>query len=109
MSQPPYRFEIGQAVPLEEAELTLQLSIYALEGLFGNAGVRLDARYDIDEAGRALVVDASTEIGMSLVRVFAALLLREFGDDAFSVRRGGGGAPPAVEATEAETQTVEAA
>src|SRR5687768_4257437 len=87
MSHPPYRFEINQAVPLEEAELTLQLSIFAVAGIHGEAGVRLDARYDIDEAGRALVIDASTDIGMSLVRVFAALLLREFGDDAFTVQR----------------------
>ena len=116
MSQPPYRFEIGEAVPLEEAELTLQLSIFAVEGIYGHATTRLDVRYDVDETGKALVVDASTECGAALVRVFAALLLREFGDDGFSVTRGGADStarPAPADASGAapkpEAQTVEAA
>jgi hypothetical protein len=88
MPQAPYRFEIDASVPLAEAEMSLQLAMIALEGIYGQAGVRLDARYDVDEAGRALVVDASTDVGAALVRVFTTLMIREFGDDAFNVQRG---------------------
>jgi hypothetical protein len=109
MSHPPYRFQINEPVPLEEAELTLQLSIFAVEGIYGRAGVRLDARYDIDETGRSLTVDASTEVGMALVRVFAALLLREFGDNAFTICRGNSDLGASAGATAPEAQTVEAA
>jgi hypothetical protein len=87
MTRLAYRFEVDASVPLDEAEMSLHLAMIALEGLFGRAGVRLDARYRLDAAGRAIVVDGSTPLGESLVRVFAALLIREFGDECFVVRR----------------------
>ena len=90
MSQTTYRFEIDQSVPITEAEQSLHLAMIALEGLYGPAGVRLDARYQLDESGRALVVDGSTPVGSSLVKIFTALLLREFGDDAARVIRSEG-------------------
>ena len=78
-----------------QAEMSLHLAMIALEGLFGRAGVRLDARYRLDEPGAAIVVDGSTQVGESLVRIFAALLIREFGDDSFVVRRAFGSMRPA--------------
>jgi len=87
MSLDSYRFEVDGSVPLDEAEMTLQLAMLALEGLYGQAAVRLDGRYHVDEPCRAIVVDGSTEVGTSLVRVFTALLIREFGEDSFSARR----------------------
>ncbi len=81
-----YRFEFDRGVPLEEAETTLHLALIAAEGLFGRARVRLDARYHIDEACRRIDVRAATEVGAAVARIFAAFLLREFGEEALSVR-----------------------
>ncbi len=82
-----YRFEFERSVPLTEAEMSLHLSLFAVEGLYGQARVRLDAGYHIDERRRAIVVDGTTEVGAAVVRVFTSLLLHEFGSDGFSVRR----------------------
>lgn len=90
MSQTMYRFEIDQSVPITDAEQSLHLAMIALEGIYGPAGVRLDARYHLDEGGRAIVVDGSTAVGSSLVRVFSTLLTKEFGDDAARVIRSEG-------------------
>ena len=90
MSQTTYRFEIDKSVPLTEAEQSLHLAMVAIEGLYGPAGVRLDARYHLDESGRAIEVDGSTPVGSSLVKIFTTLLLREFGDDAAHVIRSEG-------------------
>lgn len=87
MTPAAYRFEINPDVPLEEAELSIRLAMIALEGLFGHAGVSVDARYRLDEPDRAVVVDGSTRVGAALVRVFATLLSREFGDGSYTVRR----------------------
>lgn len=81
------RFELGSHVSLTDAEMSLHLAMFAVEGLFGRARVRLDADYEIDEPQHQIVVDAGTEIGAVLVRVFTALLLREFGEDSFAVSR----------------------
>ena len=82
-----FRFEFDRTVLLTEAEMTLQLAIIAVEGLFGQARVRLDASYHLDEPRRVIIVDGTTVIGSAVVRVFIGLLIREFGEDAFHVRR----------------------
>ena len=82
-----FRFHFASDVSLEEAEMTLHLAMYAVEGLFGAARVRLDVSYYVDEPRRVLIVDGTNEVSAALVRVFANLLLREYGDEAFEVRR----------------------
>jgi hypothetical protein len=94
-----YRFGFVPAVPLSEAELTLHLAIYAAEGLHGEARVRLDVSYQLDQPANAIVVDAGTEVGATLVKVFTHLLIRQFGEDGFHVRR--------VDACLAEAQDLE--
>ncbi len=82
-----FRFSFSTDVPLDEAEMTLQLSTFAAEGMFGTARVRLDFGYHIDADHRMIVVDGSKEVGAAVVQVFAGLLLREFGEDSFRVER----------------------
>lgn len=82
-----YRFTFVDDVPLEEAELTLQLSLVAAEGLYGEARLRLDAGYFINEDRRTISVDAATEVGQSIVNIYSCFLLREYGSDSFKVSR----------------------
>lgn len=104
-----YRFEIEKSVPLAEAEMSLHLAMIALEGLFSAAGLRLDARYSLDEPGRAIVVDGSTPVGASLVKVFTTLLTREFGEECFAVRRVSSDAHAPLAAEEASSPVSEPA
>lgn len=78
-----FRFSFSSDVPLEEAEMTLQLATFAVEGLFGMARLRIDFSYHVDSARRTILVDGTTEVGAVVVQVFTGLLLREFGEDAF--------------------------
>jgi len=87
MNRGVYRFDFDPVVPPIEAELTLHLALIAVEGLHGEAKVRMDASYHVDEPRRAIFVDGTTDVGDSLVRVFTRFLTREFGDAAFRVRR----------------------
>jgi hypothetical protein len=80
-----FRFSFSSDVPLDEAEMTLQLATFAAEGLFGMARVRLDFAYHVDAARHAILVDATHEVGSAVVKLFVGLLLREFGEDAFRV------------------------
>jgi len=93
-----FRFGFQEDVSLVDAELSLHLAIFAVEGLFGVARVRLDVGYHVDEPRRVIVVDASSEVGEALVRVFANLLLREFGNDSFRVERVDSNPTPPVKA-----------
>ena len=82
-----YRFVFEPQIVLEEAEMTLQLAIFAAEGLFGAARVRLDFGYYVDEHSRTIIVAGTTEVGETIVKIFTGLALREFGEDAFRMRR----------------------
>jgi len=87
MTRDKFRFQFESDIPLDEAEMSLHLAIFAVEGLFGQARVRLDAGYALDVEAHALMIDAANEVGSTIVRVFTGLLVREFGEDAFEVQR----------------------
>lgn len=78
-----FRFWIHADVCLDEVELTLQLAKFAAEGLFGFPRVAMEFQYVMDSARRTLDLHAETEVGVSIVQIFAGLLLKEFGEGAF--------------------------
>ncbi len=82
-----FRFRFALDVPLEEAEMTLQLATFAAEGLFGQARVRLDVSYHLDQPRNVILVDGTTEVGAAVARIFTGLLLREFDEESFQVER----------------------
>jgi len=51
--------------------------------------VRMDAAYTIDEGARVCVIDGWNEVGRSICRIFTGYLIREFGQDRFTVRAAG--------------------
>lgn len=97
-----YRFKFDPSVPLEEAELTLQLALVAAEGLYGEARLRVDGGYFVNEDRRTISVDASTTVGQSIVNIYSGFLMREYGSDAFKVSRDCRRGDQAASATSAE-------
>jgi hypothetical protein len=82
-----FRYEFSAAVDFEDIEDTLVLSLLATEALHGDTGVRLETRYYVDRPQRRCTVDATTDPGHDFNRIFAGLMIREFGNDAFRVER----------------------
>ena len=87
MTKELYRYSFTADVPLEEVEASLLLAVLATESLHGETQTRLDAAHYLDSAKRTLVIDASTDVGHDLNRLFVGFLSREFGPDAFKVER----------------------
>ncbi|MFO0916602.1 MAG: hypothetical protein U0795_26850 [Pirellulales bacterium] len=94
MTTDVFRYSFGEHVPLEEAEATLVLSTFAVEGLCGVARVRMDLTYHVDDDRRVIWVDGSNRVGTWVVQVFTNLLVREFGEESFQVRRVADGSAP---------------
>ncbi|MGD9791730.1 MAG: hypothetical protein AB7K52_15230 [Phycisphaerales bacterium] len=88
-----YRLVFESHVDMGTVEETLLLAILAVGCLYGEAAVRLDAGYAIDADARVVVLDAGTEIGCAVARVFIGFCTREFGDDTFAVARADGPVP----------------
>jgi len=82
-----YRYTFPTASPLDDVEAALVLALFATESLHGESQVRLETAHYFDLERRSCVIDAQTEVGRDLNRLFVGFLRREFGDDAFSVER----------------------
>ena len=82
-----YRYRIAPTVPFSEVEESLLLAIVAGECLHGSSRARLETSYCTDQETRACVLDASTEVGMDIARIFTGLITKEFGEDAFKIEK----------------------
>jgi hypothetical protein len=81
------RYAFRVAVPAKDIEETLLLAVLAAEGLHGQSRVRLDATYFFDKEKHACVIDAGSEVGQDICKMFTGFAIREFGESAFIVRR----------------------
>lgn len=95
-----YRYSFAAETPFEEVEASVLLAIWGTECLHGEAQVRLDASHFLDKGHRRCVIDASTDVGRDINRLFVGFLNREFGPDSFEVERVT--SRPAVEAAQAD-------
>ena len=93
MNRELYRYNCAATVPMRDVEQSLLLAVLATECLHGRSLVRLDASFCLDNDKRSCVVDAATEVGRAIARIFTGFITREFGERAFKVERIAG-APP---------------
>ena len=82
-----FRYVFDDRVPLEEIESSLLLAVLAAESLHGETDVHLNATHILDLQKRSCVIDASSDAGRSMNKIFAGFLRREFGREHFTVRR----------------------
>jgi hypothetical protein len=82
-----YRYSFAAIVQMDDVEASLVLAILAAESLHGEDQVRLDAAHFLDREGCACVIDAATDVGRDINRLFTGFLRREFGGDSFAVVR----------------------
>lgn len=87
MNHDIYKYEFSFDIPIHEVERLLALSVLTTESLHGRTQVRLDASFYLDKQKRACIVDAGTEVGRHIARIFTGYLTREFGEEAFKVKR----------------------
>ncbi|QDU28894.1 hypothetical protein ETAA8_40000 [Anatilimnocola aggregata] len=80
-----YRYEFGPDVANDDIEVAIVMAIMAAESLYGEAEVRLNARYFFDAERHACVIDVATELGASFNKLFMGFLSRECGPDSFKV------------------------
>ena len=87
MSTELYKYKFNDDVPPRDLEESLLLAVLAVECLHGESRVRLQARYCLRAKDGKCVIDATTDVGSDLTKVFTGFVTREFGPGAFNVRR----------------------
>ena len=82
-----YYYAFPPNTPIAEVGETLTLAVMAAESLHGRARVQLDAFFCLDEASRTCAIDAGTDVGRDIARIFAGYLAKTYGEQAFTVER----------------------
>ena len=82
-----YRYRFQGSVRCEDVEAALLLSLFACESLHGESQFLLDKAHYLDWNRRACVIEAETQVGRDLNRIFVGFLRREHGRDGFRVER----------------------
>ena len=80
-----YRFE--PETDMDQVEEVLLLATMAAEGLLGRSRVHLDAAFTCELSTYTAEVEAGTEVGDTIARIFTALLTTTIGEVAFKVTR----------------------
>jgi hypothetical protein len=87
MTLQTYLFRFGPNAPMNEVEDTLRLAILATAAVHGEADVAIDAAHEVESEQRICTIDGSTPSGRDLARLFSSFISREFGSQAFTVKR----------------------
>ena len=81
------RFKFPDGLDTEIIEAQLALAIIVAECAFGQAKVRISAAYCISKEKPQVAIDVSTEVGEHIAQVFTGLMIRQIGEDRFTVDR----------------------
>ena len=79
------RFKFKKRLGKDEIEDQLGIAVLAAESAFGEAKVRLYARYAASE-DRA-VIDVSSRVGQHIAESLIRLMTKKYGETSFSVER----------------------
>ncbi|MDP8228354.1 MAG: hypothetical protein P9M15_02750 [Candidatus Electryoneaceae bacterium] len=87
MNQLIYRYRFGPEISMADVGASLLLSVIAVGSLEGHSRLLLEGRHRFDHAKRYVEVDADTNVGESIARIFTGFLSLELGDRGFEVER----------------------
>lgn len=76
-----------RGVPMSEVDGTLRLARLACDALYGADRVEFEAQHEIDHGRRICRIDTASDVGVALAAVFRGYARREFGVDAFEIKR----------------------
>ena len=87
MSSLVYRYQFPSEIPFVDIEAGVVLALFATCSLHGESQTRMDAAHVVFEESRTVVIEADTDVGRDLNRLFCGFVTREFGENAFDVER----------------------
>lgn len=87
MKSHTYKHRFRDRVVPQAIEETFLLAIAAVEYLHGKPKVRKNARYCLRAHDRTCVIDASSDVGRDIMKLFSGFATRELGPGAFGVQQ----------------------
>ncbi len=85
MRKSQYVYEFREDAPIDEVGDLLFLAALAAESLHGRSSLRLDGTFLLNKLTRRCTVNAATQVGRDLARIFAGFVGRILGEKSFRV------------------------
>lgn len=82
-----YQYVFHPSVPMGQVSNALFLAATAAEAIHGRAQVQLDGDFRTDPKRRSAVIDATSQVGQTVARVFTQLITQGLGPEAFQIQR----------------------
>lgn len=74
MIRTAYKFSFEQNIPNGEIRKGLMLSTIAVEAIYGESAMMTDCKFSTFERQRVCIIDAETQVGADLAKVFARFM-----------------------------------
>lgn len=75
-----HKYYFDESVPAQDIVDTFLLAMLAVESLYDRSRAREESKFTMDEAQRTCAIEASTEVGSALDRIFAGYATKEYGE-----------------------------
>ncbi|MGB9619458.1 MAG: hypothetical protein ACPL7K_03485 [Armatimonadota bacterium] len=69
-----YKFTFDDNVAMDEVERILALSVIPVESIHGESAMLVDGRFAVNKRRRTCLIDAESQLGNDLARVFTGFL-----------------------------------
>ncbi len=80
-------FKFEDTIPIQDLIDTLSLARIGVESLHGAAKAQIEIRQHINERERRIAIDATTDCGRDLAKLFTGFARKEYGWQAFTIER----------------------
>lgn len=74
MTRTVYKFTFDDSIPMDEVAKTMALSVIPVESIHGESAMMLDGKFLMNMRRRTCTIDAESETGNDLARVFLGFL-----------------------------------
>ena len=82
-----YKYHFDETVHAQDLEGTFMLALLAIESLHGRSRVRMESRFTLDKISRTCIIDAATDVGSDLARIFTGFAMKEYGERSVKIER----------------------
>jgi hypothetical protein len=78
-----YKIQFGRSLPVGMVDFHLMTAARAAESLYGRNAVRLDGAVRLNPKNRTVTIDAETQVGIDLAKMFMGFMAGDFGEKSF--------------------------
>lgn len=87
MNRTVYKIQFAKKLPVGMVDYHLMTAALAAQSLYGRNAVRLDGAARLNTKNRTVTIDAETQVGVDLAKMFMGFMTNDYGEKSFVVTK----------------------